>query len=106
MSLTSRAYRVKFGGLGRPDSGPHPEVIECRDPDLLWDFFWSHVRMARASGRDLPSKPRRKLRPEELAEVRRSWSIWRITRGLLSRIWRGWDEEVSRALVFGFWGEF
>ncbi len=70
-----KAYLAKYGGAA--------ELVKVRElPSVgksgpYWStiFFWKHVGMVRHHGRRIPTKPRRKLRPEEWADLKRELEV-------------------------------
>lgn len=76
-----QAYERKYGrddGEGPPDTGGLPDASEGRlnpvtESPLYRQFLWDHIRFARAHAKEIPLKPRRRLKPEEEADLR--WNL-------------------------------
>ena len=65
------------GKLDGPDIGPLPEagknIDPEKDPKLFRKFLWDHIRFARSHAKHIPKKPKKRLSPEEEAELR--WNL-------------------------------
>lgn len=79
MNEIKKAYHKIYKNFSSPDTGKLPklseEAMEVTDEKLLIDFFWRHVAIARAEGKTIPTKMRRKLKSEEWADLKRKLEI-------------------------------
>ena len=74
-------YEQKHGRKGRKeiDTGGLPTLpTSCPNPvaddaDLFRYFLWGHIKLVRSHAKDIPLKPRKRLNPEDEAELR--WNL-------------------------------
>lgn len=68
MNKIKDTYNEVYAGYSAPDIGDLPQV----DEDINNIFFWSHLKLMKSASKSIPKKIRRKLKPEEWAELKRN----------------------------------
>lgn len=66
-----QVYKELYSNFSKPKIGRLP-IIQKMDDDLLHKFLWSHISFVRSHSKSLPLKPRKKLTPQEYAELKRN----------------------------------
>jgi hypothetical protein len=77
MSESDKAYK-RVHGEKNPDTGGLPKLPDgCPDPiedeKTFRHFLWEHIFLVRSHAKDIPLKPRKRLSPEDEAELR--WNL-------------------------------